>query len=74
MLQDEKKEKNVNKKSIKSIFPRQHIQDRRNTFDGSSTAALLESEQNSEKAHANPALAQEASVTKHSAWAKSCHS
>lgn len=75
MLQDEKREKNVNKKSVKFIFPRQQIQDRRNAFEGSRTAALLESEQNSVKAHAKSCTkAQEASATKHSTWAKSCHS
>lgn len=52
MLQDGRREKNMNKKSVKFILPRQQIQERRNIFDGSRTAALLESEQNSEKAHA----------------------
>lgn len=51
MLQDGRRKKNVNKKSVKFIFPRQQIQERKNIFDGSRTAALLESEQNSEKAH-----------------------
>lgn len=56
MLQDGRREKNMNKKSVKFILPRQQIQEKRNIFDGSRTAALLESEQNSEKAHAKGVL------------------
>lgn len=58
MLQDGRREKNMNKKSVKFILPRQQIQEKRNIFDGSRTAALLESEQNSEKAHAKGCPAQ----------------
>ena len=59
----------MNKKSVKFIFPRQQIQDRRNVFEGSRTVALLETVQHSEKAHATWVRCtkdQESSAAKHS--------
>lgn len=40
----------MNKKSVRFIFPRQQIQDRRNVFEGSRTATLLGTVEHSKKA------------------------
>lgn len=58
----------MNKKTVEFIFPRQHLQDRRNVFEGSRTVAVLETVQHSEKAHATwvPCTKdQESSAAKH---------
>lgn len=66
----------MNKKTVKFIFPRQHLQDRRNVFEGSRTVAVLETVEHSEKAHATWVSCtkdQESSAAKHSTCTKGSH-
>lgn len=67
----------MNKKSVKFIFPRQQIQDRRNVSEGSRRAALLETVWHSKGAHAmwvSCTKDQESSAAKHSIRTKGSHS